>query len=283
MKTYRVAVASALLLAILGCGGGGEAGTAPTEIVVPSSYDARNPTPLVVFLHGYLPGRADVVGDYKAWLQLVPAAEARTVLLALPKGTPDVNGTPCWNGAGCCGVGSGSMDHVGRLKAVVAEAKTRFNVDPKKVFFLGHSNGGFMAHRMACEASDTVASIVAIAGDVWKDSALCRPAGHVAVLQVHGDADLVIPYQGSADYPSASGSIGTWATLNGCTGALGDTGTRLDLDTSVTGPETKVEAHSCTATAAELWTMQGSSHAPAFAQPAATERFIDWLLAHPKP
>jgi hypothetical protein len=29
--------------------------------------------------------------------------------------------------------------------------------------------------------------------------------------------------------------------------------------------------------------MVGSGHAPGFAQPSATERFFDWLLAHPKP
>jgi polyhydroxybutyrate depolymerase len=172
---------------------------------------------------------------------------------------------------------------VGILKALTTKAKAQYNVDPKRIFFLGHSNGAFMAHRMACEASDSVAAVVAISGDVWLDPAVCQPTAPVAVLQVHGDADAVVPYEGTGSWPSAQESIATWATLNNCTGILTDTGSRLDLVITPSGAETKVERYACATGAAELWTMQGCGHEPDFSEPDATLRFIDWLLAHPKP
>lgn len=288
----RVAPLLIFLTAVLLACGGKETPSHPlSEIVVPSAYDAARPTPLVVFLHSYGLGSTNIVADNESWLQLRAAAGARSVLLSLPVGSTDTQGILFWNGAGCCDFYGSNANHVRFLEEVVADAKSRYNVDPKRVFLLGHSNGGFMAHRMACEASGTVAAIATIAGDVWKDPALCGPGGPVAVLQVHGDADAIVPYGGgplslpgtNCDFPSAPASAATWAARNGCTGALVDTATRLDLDTSIAGAETKVERHECTTGGAELWTMQGSGHAPAFAEPASTERLIDWLLSHPKP
>lgn len=272
-----------LAVGLAACGGGKPAPPPLTEIVVPSGYSAATPTPLVVFLHGYTDAFRDVVPITVAWLQLTVASDARNVLLALPRGTPGPGGGLRWNGAGCCG----GPNHVAFLQSVVAEAKTRYNVDPKRVYFMGYSNGAFMAHRMACEAAGMTAAIVAVAGDVWNDPSLCRPSGPVSVLQVHGDADSTVFYAGDPSqvppWPSAPQSVATWASLNSCDATLVDTGERLDLDNAVAGSETRVDRHGCTAGAAELWTMHGSEHGPDFFEPGTSELLIDWLLAHPKP
>jgi poly(3-hydroxybutyrate) depolymerase len=113
----------------------------------------------------------------------------------------------------------------------------------------------------------------------------------VAVLQVHGTVDGNVPYDGTTSppcdgcsaFPSAAQSIATWAELNGCDAALVDSGVRLDLDGAVPGAETRLDGHVCAQGAAELWSMVGSAHKPSLAQPSTTERFFDWLLAHPKP
>src|SRR5205085_1985187 len=86
-----------------------------------------------------------------------------------------------------------------------------YSVDPRRIFVVGHSNGGFMAYRMACDHSDTVAAIVSVAGAMYDDARKCRAAHPVSVLQVHGPPDNVIPYQGTgingANVPRA-----TWST-----------------------------------------------------------------------
>ena len=42
--------------------------------------------------------------------------------------------------------------------------KAHYNVDPGRVCLIGHSNGGFMSHRFACDRADLVAAIVSLAG-----------------------------------------------------------------------------------------------------------------------
>jgi polyhydroxybutyrate depolymerase len=145
-----------------------------------------------------------------------------------------------------------------------------------------------MSHRMACEDSDRVAAIVALAGAVWADPSLCPASEPVAVLAVHGTADVVIAYGGGTvpgetdPYPSAPTTAATWGEKNGCAGS--ELGAALDLVTDLPGAETRVDrALGCVAGgAAELWTIEGGGHVPVFG-PDWGERVWGFLAAHPKP
>jgi polyhydroxybutyrate depolymerase len=252
----------------------------PYDVDVPAGYDKSKAYPLIVLLHGY--GANGFVQD--ALFGFNALADARGVFVAHPDGTTDSGGSKFWNATdACCDFGHTGVDDVAYLNAVVDDMEQNFNIDKKRVFFVGHSNGGFMSHRMACDAAPRIAAIVALAGDVWKDPSKCNPATPVAVLQVHGDADTMVPYQGSTLEPSAPESVGTWAQKNGCTGDLADTGMTLDIDTSLDGNETSIAKYSCTAGAAELWTIHGGQHVPTFKMPDWGNDVFDWLMQHPKP
>ena len=81
---------------------------------------------------------------------------------------------------------------------MIDDISTRYNVDPKRIFIVGHSNGAFMSHRLACDLSDRIAAIASLAGAAWNDASKCNPSSQVSVLDVHGDADTVINYGGGA-------------------------------------------------------------------------------------
>src|SRR5262249_38213505 len=147
---------------------------------------------------------------------------------------------------------------------------SRYHVDPARVYLVGHSNGAFMSHRLACDLAPRIAAIVALAGDDWKDISQCKPSEPVSILQVHGDLDLVIQYgggtafPGAGEYPAARDSVDGWAKLDGCTGVFEQTGSMLDLDVLIPGNETKVEAWTNCPRGidVQLWTMQGDGHIP---------------------
>ncbi len=259
----------------------------PFATVVPVGYARGTPTPVVILLHGYTATAA----TQDAYFHLTELAQQRTFLLALPDGTIDSVGQHFWNATdACCGFGE-TVDDVAYITAVIEDLKSRYTVDPKRIFLVGHSNGAFMSHRLACDRSELIAGIVALAGDVWADTSRCTPTGKVNVLQVHGTLDAVIRYGGGSakagtpPYPPAETSVATWAAKNGCAGsALTSITGDLDLVTDLAFTETQRESFTgCpNGAAAELWRIRGGSHIPNFNAEWANTIYT-WLLAHPKP
>jgi polyhydroxybutyrate depolymerase len=269
-------------------------GSRPVKLYVPSGYTGK-PTPLVILLHGY-----SASGDAEdLYLDLRPVAEDKTVLYAHPDGTVNPAGLRFWNASNaCCNFYGSSVDDSSYLESLVKEIATRYAVDPKRVYFFGHSNGGFMSYRMACDHADTVAAIASLAGAMPEDPSQCKPSGPVSVLEIHGTADTEIDYDGGSTsapdagdaggggtYPAATTSVADWASLDGCESTPDTSQPNIDIEADLPGAETKVTrwVNGCkSATAVTLWTIQGGQHVPAF-QPSFAPMVFDYLLAHPKP
>lgn len=256
----------------------------PYAEVVPTGYDPATPTPLVVLLHGH--GASGFLQSIYFGLGLL--TETRTFLYAYPDGTADVDGQLFWSATdACCGDEGRRVDDVAYVTAIIDDMSARYHVDPKRVYVVGHSNGGFMSYRMACDRAPRIAAIVSLAGMTWNDPARCAPSEPVAVLHVHGDQDAVVLYDGGelegVPYPSAPASVAMWAGYNGCSSDLAATGATRDVDVKLAGAETEVAAHGgCRGGAVELWTIRGGGHLPNL-QGDWAGTLLDWLLAHPKP
>lgn len=276
-------------------GAGGTGGEDPAELVVggdrpvtvhvPPGLDPDKPSPLVILLHGY--GASGFVQELL--FQLKPQADKHGFLYAHPDGTPDAESKRFWNATdACCDFGGVGVDDVAYLSGLVAEIGQHYKVDPKRVYFLGHSNGGYMSHRMACDRSDLVAGIASLAGATWNDPTKCAAEKPVAVLQIHGTADDTVLYDGEmimgVSYPGAVATTESWAQKNGCA-LTPSAGEALDLDATIEGAETSVSKYTtgCKAGgAAELWSIDGGTHIPGLGPNFAPE-VVEWLLAHPKP
>jgi len=254
----------------------------------PTGYVAGTPAPLLVMFHGYA---ASGPIEENFYLHFAALAEAKGFLYAFANGTPDSKGNLFWNATdACCNYENIAVDDVAYAKAIIDDMSAKYTVDPKRIFLFGHSNGGFLAHRIACEMAPRIAGIVSLAGAVWKDGSKCQPTAPIAILQLHGDRDSVILYDGgppspstSPRYPSARETAALWAARNGCTGALQATGALHDLEGLIPGAETKVEAYAgCPAGAVELWTIQGGEHIPPLTTNWA-EPVWSFLAAHPRP
>lgn len=259
----------------------------PIEVLVPDDLDPDEPAPLVVLLHGY--GADGAIQT--AYFGMAEAAAERGMLLVAPSGTEDVTGLRFWNATDACcaraGGGDGTdVDDVGYLLDVIDTVEADHAVDPNRVYLVGHSNGGFMSFRMACDHADVVAAIVSLAGATFADPADCSPTEPVATLQVHGTADETIEYDGGAirgtAYPSAAETLEAWVANNGCDPEPDDPAPEprqlvVDVD-----PATVIAHSSCDPGGhAELWTIPGGVHIPALT-PDFSDQVLDFLLAHPK-
>ncbi len=257
------------------------------EINVPAGYDGSKPVPLVVVLHGYTGSGTGA----KEYFKLEAEARTRGFLTVYPDGTPDSSGNQFWNATdACCQLTATESDDSAFLTKLIDRVEEKFAVDPKRVYFAGHSNGGFMSYRMACEHADRVAAIVSVAGATFDDVSACQPSQPVSVLQVHGTSDAVISFTGglilNTSYPAALTSVTAWAGYDGCyVGPLADDFVKsLDLDGRVAGNDASVTTFTeCPpGVGVELWTIDGGSHEPALNAEFASS-IMDFLLAHPKP
>ena len=257
---------------------------------VPPGYDASQPTPLVFMFHGY-----GVTGDIEeAYLQLANTSDVRGFLFAYGNGTldhpPDGGpGSTFWNATdGCCDLYDAGVDDVQYFDAMLIDAVARYNVDRKRVFVVGHSNGAFMSHRLACDRASTVAAIFSLAGAQWFDLSHCSPSEPVSVVELHGTDDPTIVYDGGSTeegpYPSAPTTVADWVTKNGCTGQVSPTGQTLDIDVQLPGSETQVlAAQGCpSGIDVQLWSIAGGVHIPTLNQPGFGDLVWGFLSAHPK-
>jgi polyhydroxybutyrate depolymerase len=264
------------------------------RVYVPSSYDGQAALPLVVVLHGYGGSGAGYV-DY---FRMEPLAEARRFLVCYPDGTFDQQNARFWNATdACCNFYGADVDDSAYLRGLILELARQYPVDRKRIYVTGHSNGGFMSYRMACDHADLIAGIASLAGMTFLDPNASQPSQPVSVLHVHGSADEVVPYAGgaliglpvAAFFPEAVQTVQSWAHFNGCQGPISDAHPTMDLDLNVAGLDTVVLRYAShpLGGAVELWTINGGRHSPTlFSGTKSSEysaRVIDWLLAHPKP
>ena len=259
-------------------------GRGPVLVRVPSSYDPATPAPLLMLLHGYSSNGA----AQEAYMQFAPIAEEFGLIYLHPDGLIDDFGSRYWNGTDACCDFFGDTDDSGYLRALIEEVRVQLNVDERRVYIVGHSNGGFMSYRMACDHADIVAAIASLAGATFLNPVDCLPTEPVHVLQIHGDADDVVLYNGGcfvACYPGAVQTTETWAAYNGCA-IEGDTSARpIDLDAVIPGNETVItryETDCAPGGSAELWTIVGGGHVPNLAADFSLQ-VVEFLLAHPKP
>lgn len=127
---------------------------------VPSSYSKGTSIPLVVLLHGY----GATGAQQESYMQFESVAEKNKFILVYPDGTIDSVGRRFWNATDACCSFFSPVDDDAYLLSILKEMESRYSIDTKRIYFVGHSNGGFMSYRMACRHPDRIAAIASLAG-----------------------------------------------------------------------------------------------------------------------
>jgi len=168
------------------------------------------PAPLLFVLHGFGGSAADVSSYTRFDETLFETYDLHPVVV-YPNGTGIEGGLPqSWNAGGCCPFSTFDLvDDVAFLDQLITELATRYDIDPERVWVVGHSNGGMMAYRAACELSSRITAIGVAAGAMMIDP--CSPTRPVAALHLHGGLDTVVPLAGGNIagilFPSAKDSV----------------------------------------------------------------------------
>jgi polyhydroxybutyrate depolymerase len=194
-------------------------------LYIPPSYNDLKAIPMLVALHP-LNANTEIFAIGLGWL--APAQE-KQIIGVYPQGviTPNENGAS-WNALHCCGYAQqNNVDDIGFIRALITNLKSRYNIDAKRIYAAGYSNGGDMAHYVASEMSDVFAAAGEFAGAIGSsvDSpqiAYRPPKNRISFIKVHGYTDGIRPIGGGWDmwhamqYVSANEAIKFWAQANGC-------------------------------------------------------------------
>ena len=263
-----------------------------TVLVTPQEF-IDGETPLIVSLHGYGGNSA----DHSAYFPLQERINTHGFALLLPTGSLDAQGNPFWNPTDhCCDGGKSGEDDVAYLPDIVTQAMLL--KDFGHIYFFGYSNGGFMAHHMACKRLPGLRAVASLAGTSYVEDSSCDGASPVSVLQIHGTADEVIRFDGDAAepdaqdsekgdgkrafYASATDMVTRWSQRAGCSWPeTPEPYAILDLDRYTQGSETqtfRVDSGCPDGISIELWTGKGSNHSPGYGDTFLDE-LLTWILS----
>jgi polyhydroxybutyrate depolymerase len=249
------------------------------------------PVPLVFVFHGGT-GNAESAIRMSGYNEV---ADQNGFIVVYPNGTGRLSNEKLltWNGGTCCAYAQEqNVDDVGFVRAMVTDLQSRVNIDAKRIYATGLSNGGLLSHRLACEAADLFAAVAPVAGTL--NFSPCNPSEPISVIEFHGTGDQHILYDGGygpkslvkVDFASVRDSIGFWSSLNGCT-SQPQMNSFDDIQ-----HETWTECAS--ATSVELYTIIGGGHSwprsqggrAGSAQPtgtiSASQLIWEFFVTHPK-
>ncbi len=117
------------------------------------------------------------------------------------------------------------VDDVGFIAALIDRFAKDMNVDRRRVYATGISNGGMMCHRLACELSDRIAAIAPVAAALPEPLAnSARPSRPMPVLVINGTKDPLVPFEGGGvglyhkrgEVLSVARTVGFWVAADSC-------------------------------------------------------------------
>ena len=193
------------------------------RVHVPSAYSTSRPIPLVFSFHGG-GGNMDYQANDRYYGQISKSEQASYVAV-FPNGVSKLRSGKfaTWNAGHCCGSARDeNVDDVGFVRAIIKSLSDRLNIDQKRIFADGISNGGMMAYRLACEMPDVFRAIASVAGT--DNTKTCTPKAPISILHIHARDDELELFDGGAgrksskvtSFVSVPDSISKWSQFNGC-------------------------------------------------------------------
>ena len=170
----------------------------PYALFVPSTYDPKTPTPVVVDLHGYnitplqqilFDGTTDLAERYGV-IVLAPMGYSVTAGWGMRFGPLAAAGSVTPEGSRYSVGELSELDAMAALKLI----RERYTVDSDRIYLMGHSMGGGGTYYLGAKYKDVWAALAPISalGGV-PDTAAAEPYKSMPILVMHGDKDSILP------------------------------------------------------------------------------------------
>jgi polyhydroxybutyrate depolymerase len=179
---------------------------------VPSGYQTHSSAALVLNFHGH--GSNAMQQERRSGMSLL--ADQQGFIAVYPQGVVGPDGRTGWvTGA----PERPQVNDVLFVSDLLNHLQSVLCIDPLRIYATGFSNGGGMTNVLACILAGRFAAFAPVSGAYPPYSGGCHPVRPVPLLEFHGTADWVVPYNGSMSkhYPPILAWLQGWATRDGCT------------------------------------------------------------------
>lgn len=176
-------------------------------IYVPSTYNGATSVPMVINFHGF----GGSASDYMIEADMRQQAEADTFILVYPQGSC-LDGSSHWNACPLGGDNKSNADDFGFVETMVNHINNQYFTDLSRVYAVGYSNGGMMAYGLANYKSELIAAVASVSGAML--DCIGTTSHPMPVIHLHGTADDVLQYAGSADWSSVQSTLTHWINFN---------------------------------------------------------------------
>jgi polyhydroxybutyrate depolymerase len=207
------------------------------------------PFPIVIALHGA------TVSAERQWGQtsLATLGARDHFILVVPQGVDNR-----WDQDS----GPGPLNDVEFLRAVMREVEAKDHGDPKAVFMIGMSNGGFMTIHFVCAGGGAELRAAGVVSATLDPDQLrgCAPRKPLPWIEMHGDADDIVPFGEGEGLVGAEKTFALFADKAGCARAA----TRVPLPdlTPADGStaEKRVRSGCAGGTTSTFYVLHGAGH-----------------------
>jgi polyhydroxybutyrate depolymerase len=147
-----------------------------------------------------------------------PIADTANFILVYPQGLHlDNGGSTHWNSMLLSDSNKSTVDDFSFIDALINELSLTYNIDQKRLYATGFSNGADIAFALGCYLNNSIAAVAPVSGLMLHNpsSANCTPSNRVGVMIIHGTSDDARPLNGiNGYYASIDGAIEFWSDVN---------------------------------------------------------------------
>lgn len=181
------------------------------RIHLPSGYRDNVQQALVLNFHGH--GSNAAIQEQLTRLSLL--ANQQDFLAVYPQGSIGPDHRTGWATGP---IWDPSVNDVLFVSDLLNRVQAQFCIDPLRIYAMGFSNGGGMTNLLAARMAGRIAAFASVSGSYYPVAGGYHPARPVSLLEIHGTADRVVPYNGSRakDYASVTQWLLSWVQRNHC-------------------------------------------------------------------
>ncbi|MBT8350094.1 MAG: hypothetical protein KJO26_02500 [Deltaproteobacteria bacterium] len=195
---------------------------------VPARWEPSKTLPLVIVVHGAF----ETARSMEKQTGFSDLADNENFFVLYPNGIGIFGWLQHWNAGHCCGkAASDEVDDVAFIEMAIEDTCRIANIDERRIYMVGFSNGGMLTHRFGSEKSNRLTAIAPMAASIggrsgpettlWQIKSAESP---LPVILFHGLKDKAVPYAGGfandevggREYLSVAESTDFWLRQNDC-------------------------------------------------------------------